>query len=302
VNVDIGDVYGNVNNVGANATFHGPVDFSSNSRGSGPAGSGPASRRPRAEVGVLTVIDPEIQAVVAVLRQLDEFRERRLRHGPTAYEASVPDRWGRRVRVAAVKSLQPGNESAVLAYQGLVEEYNPATVLLVGVAGGVNGKVAVGDVVIGDQVILYDHRRVTAEGSRHRGQAQAISAELLHRLSEFSVAEHDQQRSFRLHRGPIGSGNAVVTDVDSEIRLWLNDFHEKVLAVETESAGLAQAFHERVRGDGVRGWLPIRGISDTADADKGHDHHPLAAGHAAVVMAMLLPYLYFEHASAEPDR
>jgi adenosylhomocysteine nucleosidase len=94
----------------------------------------------------------------------------------------------------------------------------------------------------------------------------------------------------------------VVTDVGSEIRFWLNDFHEKALAVETESAGLAQAFHERVRGDGVRGWLPIRGISDTADADKGHDYHALAAEHAAAVMAMLLPYLYFEPASAEPER
>jgi adenosylhomocysteine nucleosidase len=296
VSFEIGDVHGNVNSVGPNATFHGPVDFSSDSHRAAPAS--PAPRPSRAEVGVLTVIDPEIHAVVAVLRQMYDYRERRLRHGPTAYEAWLPDRWGRRVRVAAVRSLRPGNESAVLAYQGLVEEYNPATVLLVGVAGGIGDKVAIGDVVIGDQVIMYDHRRVTAEGPRHRGQAQEIAPDLLHRLAEFAVAVPGQHRSFRVHHGPIGSGNAVVTDAGSEIRLWLNEFHERVLAVETESAGLAQAFHERVRGDGVRGWLPVRGISDRADAAKGHAYHQLAAGHAAVVMAMLLPYLYFE----QPDR
>jgi adenosylhomocysteine nucleosidase len=96
--------------------------------------------------------------------------------------------------------------------------------------------------------------------------------------------------------GPIGAGNAVVTDAGSEIRHWLRTFNERVLAVETESAGVAQSFHETVRQDTApRGWLTVRGISDTADRHKGHAHHDLAARRAAEVMAMLLPHLRGEH-------
>ena len=287
---------GGFNNFGPNATFHGPISVG----GAAPAVE-PGRAEARAEVGVLTVLDTEMRAVDGVLRRMYDYRERRLPHGPLASEAWLPESTGRRVRVAAVQALRPGTEPAALAYRGLIDEYHPATVLLVGVAGGIGRAVRIGDVVLADQVIAYDARRETRDGALRRGVSQTVSADLGHRLNEFVravPADHLRTANgpFRLYRGPIGSGNAVVTDAHSEIRRWLHDFHEKVLAVETESAGVAESFHESLSRDGVRGWLTIRGISDTADAAKGHGHHALAAGHAALVMAMLLPYLYFETA------
>ena len=260
----------------------------------------PASRPPRsADVGVLTILDQEIRAVEAVLRQMHDYREQRLHHGPLAREAWWPATGGRRVRLAAVQTLTRGTDSAALAYRGLVEAYNPSTVLLVGIAGGVSPRVDIGDVVVSDEVIAYDARRVTAEGAHRRGQAQSVAGPLGHRLNDFFATTPVHQRrpsgdDFHLHRGPIGSGNAVVTDVDSDIRRWLHAFNEKVLAVETEAAGVAQSFHESVGRDGPRGWLTIRGISDTADRHKDHDHHGIASRHAAEVMAMLAPYLCFD--------
>jgi adenosylhomocysteine nucleosidase len=294
VTYDQNNVTGHFANLGGVQNFDGPINIGA----SAPAPAPAPGRTMTAEVGVLTVINPEIQAVVAALRQMYDYRERRLPDGPLAYEAWLPGRHGRQVRVAAVQTLEQGNEQAALAYRRLVEQYNPAIVLLVGVAGGVAERVRIGDVVLGDQVISYDHRRETAEGTLRRGRAQAVSAELGHRLNEFFTAVPSEQLrpgngTFALHRGPVGSGNAVVTDAGSEIRRWLYEFHEKVLAVETESAGVAQSFHESVRQDGVRGWLTIRGISDTADKAKDDSYQTLAAGHAAEVMAMLLPFLYF---------
>jgi adenosylhomocysteine nucleosidase len=278
--------FANFGSIGSNAVYQAPVTIG----GPDPA---PSSR---AEVGVLTVLDQEIKAVVSVLRRMHDYRERRLRHGPLAYEAWLPDRWGRPARVAAVQTREPGNDQAVLAYRGLVEEFRPSVVLLVGIAGGVSPRVRIGDVVVADQVIAYDSRRETPQGPRRRGQAQSISAELGYRLNEFFAALPSPELrratgSFGLHRGPIGAGNAVVTDANSEIRRWLADFHEKVLAVETESAGVARSFHETAARDNVRGWLAIRGISDTADASKGDAFHDVASAHAAEAMAMLLPYL-----------
>jgi adenosylhomocysteine nucleosidase len=261
-----------------------------------------AQRSPRrADVGVLTVLDQEIRAVLAVLRHLEDYREQRLRHGPLAREAWLPAAGGGRVRLAALQTLTRGTESAALAYRGLVEAYNPSIVLLVGIAGGVSPRVGIGDVVISDEVIAYDARRETAEGVRRRGQAQSLAGPLAHRLNDFFAAVPALRRDpagndYRIHRGPIGSGNAVVTDAGAEIRRWLETFNEKVLAVETEAAGVAQSFLETVGIDGPRGWLTIRGISDAADRHKGDDDHDLAARHAAEVMAMLAPHLSFaEH-------
>lgn len=286
-----------VNTIGGNPTFNGPVAGRDMITAARPASDAPAAAT--TDVGVLTVLDQEIRAVTAALRHMYDYGQRRLSYGPLAHEAWLPAYDGGRVRVAAVQTLRPGTDSAALAYRGLVEEYNPSTVLLVGIAGGINPKVGIGDVVLSDEVIDYDERRESASGTHRRGQAQAVAAELGHRLNDFfAVTQAMQHRpsgvSFCIHRGPIGSGNAVVTDAASDIRRWLREFHEKVLAVETEAAGVAQSFHESLRRDGAtRGWLTVRGISDAADREKGHDYHDLAAQHAAEVMAMLVPFLQF---------
>jgi adenosylhomocysteine nucleosidase len=285
---------GGVVNNGGYAVYNGDVAGGDIVKTAGRAAAG-GGRDSRAEVGVLTVLPVEMRAVVAALRQMYDYGDRRLAHGPLAHEAWLPDSRGRRVRVAAVQALRPGTESAALAFRGLVDEYRPVTVLLVGIAGGVAPQVGIGDVVLSDQMIAYDGRKEAADGVRRRGQAQAVAAALGHRINDFltatpAVQQRGNGESFRLHHGPIGSGNAVVADAGSEIQRWLTEVNEKVLAVETESAGVAQSFHEST--DGAGGWLTVRGISDAADRHKNDDAHELAARRAAEVMAMLLPFLH----------
>ncbi|MEU8606930.1 hypothetical protein AB0C29_02865 [Actinoplanes sp. NPDC048791] len=288
---------GGMNTFGGSAVNYGTVG-NANAAGHLP-GSGSAGQARSADVGVLTVLVQEIRAVREVLQGMHDFTERRLPEGPLAREAWIPAPGGQRVRIAAMQTLRPGTDSAALAYRVLVDEYNPSTVLLVGIAGGVGQNVHVGDVVISDEVIAYDARRETPQGVHHRGQAQSLAGPLAHRLNDFFTTTPARLQGysgedFQIHRGPIGSGNAVVTDAGSEIRWWLKTFNEKVLAVETEAAGVAQSFLERMGRDSPRGWLTIRGISDTADRHKGHQYHDLAAYNAAAVMAMLAPHLTFD--------
>ena len=277
-------INGGVNNFGGTNSFYGPV--SGHDITMAAARSGPDAAL--AEIGVLTVIDEEMRAVKAVLAGMDGYRTRRLGDGPLAHEARLTGLDGRPLRIVAVQTLTRGTESAALACRALVEAYGPGTVLLVGIAGGVAEDVKIGDVVVADNVISYDARKVTPEGVRHRGQAQVVPAALGHRLNEFFADE--PRPAFGIHRGPIGSGNAVVADPAAEIRRWLYHVNDKVLAVETEAAGVAQSFHETSR---LPGWLTIRGISDTADRSKNDDDHEVAARHAAEVMAMLVPFLDF---------
>jgi adenosylhomocysteine nucleosidase len=259
-----------------------------------PAADGRVGRS--ADVGVLTVLSEEMTAVAAVLGRAPDHRVEQMYGGRTVHRATFAAEGGP-VRVVATQALEPGTSSASSAYRELRRGFAPPLVLLVGIAGGIRPEAEVGDVVIADEVIWYDSRRETEDGPRRRGRTQATPAVLRHRVNDFLVRHGAAVRSgpgvdFRIHRGPIGSGNAVVTDAGSGIRSWLAEVHEKTLAVETEAAGVAQAFYEEIADDrALAGWTTVRGVSDRADRLKGHADHELAARHAALVMERLLPYL-----------
>jgi adenosylhomocysteine nucleosidase len=250
---------------------------------------------PRADVAVLTVLTEELRAVVEVLRRHRGFRSAPLPGGSQLYQADVRGE-GVDLRVVASQALEPGPQSAAAAYRRLRDAVRPSIVLLVGVAGGIRADLAIGDVVIGDEVIYYDARRETVTAARRRGKSHPTTPALRHRVNEFflrygSTIALRRGVHVRVFRGPIGSGSAVVTDAGSDIVRFLRRFNEKTLAVETEAGGVGQAFYEEIGSQPGSGWLTIRGISDLADPDKGHGWHQFAADHAAAVMDRLLPML-----------
>lgn len=250
----------------------------------------------RVDVGILTVLTEELQAVVEVLRRYRNYRSEQLFGGSQAHLAEVSAEGGD-LRVVAVQTLDRGPRSAAVAFDHLQREFKPPVVLLVGIAGGIRPDLAVGDVVIADEVIYYDARRETPDGPRRRGGSQPMTPVLRHRLNEFfrrygQSLRLERADVVRLYRGPIGSGDAVVTDSDSDIIAWLRRVNEKTVAVETEAGGVGQAFYEHIDAEhSLRGWLTIRGISDLADRNKGHDRHRFAADRAAAVTDRLLPLL-----------
>ncbi|GGM40121.1 5'-methylthioadenosine/S-adenosylhomocysteine nucleosidase [Dactylosporangium sucinum] len=290
-------------NIGAYAAGGGTVNVGGNAIGQQYTHHEESRRRPgrqqRADVGVLTVLTEELSAVVEVLQSHRNYRSFQLPQGAQAYTADVPAEGGN-LRVVATQTLDRGPRSAAVAYDRLQASFRPSVVLLVGIAGGIDAKVDIGDVVIADQVVYYDARRETEDGPQRRGQSHPMTPAMRHRLNEFfrrssgSVAAADG-RNIRVWRGPIGSGDAVVTDRNADIIAFLRRFNEKTLAVETEAGGVGQASYEYLDAEQVsHGWLTIRGISDHADREKGYAHHALAARHAALVMDRLLPLLRLE--------
>ncbi|QOC93595.1 5'-methylthioadenosine/S-adenosylhomocysteine nucleosidase family protein [Micromonospora craniellae] len=265
--------------------------------GTAPGSTGSAdSVRRRADVAVLTVLREEMAAVAEVLSRAPDHWVDRAYGGAAVHRATVSTPEGP-LRVVATQALEPGTHSALIAFRDLCQRFAPQLVLLVGIAGAVRADVEIGDVVLADEVIWYDSRRETEDGPKRRGRIQATAPVLRRRVNDFLVRhgtlfQLEPGRSHRIHRGPVGSGNAVVTDAGSDIRGWLVEVHEKVLAVETEAGGLAQGFYEAVDGARpLRGWMTIRGISDHADRQKGHRDHELASRHAAAVLERLLPFL-----------
>jgi adenosylhomocysteine nucleosidase len=247
-------------------------------------------------LGVITVLPEETHALVLALRLRAtsagglRFYERAL---------SLP---GGTVDVAAVQALGPGQRSTMSAYARLHEYYNPRTIVLVGIGGGIHRSLRLGDVVVGTRVVYYDLRKETPDGVQHRGEEREAPAETGHAVNAF-FADHEpaefpvadpagHTRMMRMRAGLIGSGEAVIADHDAEILRYLASFNDKVLAVDTEAGGLALACHEQSASTGrLHGWAVIRGISDDAGVGKNDDYHQIASWHAAMALRELLPYL-----------
>ncbi|MGY0235051.1 5'-methylthioadenosine/S-adenosylhomocysteine nucleosidase family protein [Longispora urticae] len=263
------------------------------------AGAGPHAAE-RADLGILTVLSQETAAVVAMLRRGAGYTSRQLPDRSTVHEAYLGPP-SRPVRTVAMQTVDRGQRSMAVAYHQLRRHFSPPIVALIGIAGGINPTMQVGDVVVASTVIHYDARRETDQGARHRGSSATSSARILRALNDFFstrgepcplVVPGRTGRPFLVRRGPIGTGEAVITYQGSPIRDYLNTFNEKVLAVETEAGGLTQAFAEEYdsRSD-LDGWLVVRGVSDNADQHKGYADHELAAAHAARTFEELVPFL-----------
>jgi adenosylhomocysteine nucleosidase len=263
-----------------------------------PAKQGPAGEPEGSgvDVGIIAILDDEMRAVVDLLQQYRRYESNRLPDGGQAHEARVNVSGGE-LRVAALQALAQGQLSAGVTVERLRKYFRPRVVLVVGIAGGVGDDVCVGDVVIGDEVIYYDARRETDEGPRRRGQTHKMSPYILHRVHDYFVRYGDSIEvgpgsTVRVFRGPIGSGDAVITSPASEIVDWLRRFNEKVLAIDTEASGIGEAIHESVGGDrSFDGWLTIRGITDKANAHDWHERRYDATWHAALVVDRLFPLL-----------
>ncbi|HEU5026040.1 MAG TPA: hypothetical protein VFV01_14065 [Spirillospora sp.] len=250
----------------------------------------------RADVGVITLLSEEAQAVQTALDLREEATGGLWFHTGVVSTAKGP------VRVVAVRALGQGQRSTMAAYANLRRHHDPRVIALTGIGGAIHPSVRVDDVVVATRVVYYDLRKETPQGTRRRGEEREAPAELGHAVNAF-FTDHDPgdfavtdpggtTRTVRFHHGPIGSGEAVIADRDADAVRYLAAFNDKILAVDMEAGGLGQASHEESAGSGrPHGWVVVRGISDDASTAKDDDHHRTASWHAAVALRELLPYL-----------
>lgn len=307
-------VMGNVyHNSGVANYGPGPINISRSAIGDNPAvidAPQPASSKhhdagPQTgqwDVGAITVLSEETSALTAVLKGSGHCREQTHPSGLRFHEAEI-DSAGKPVKVVAIQALDRGQQPSVVAFGDLRRHYAPVTVALVGIAGGIHPAVQLGDVVVTQEVIYYDHRKEGQDRIYHRGKARPVPAVTRRAINAF-FSDHGEPyrvtaqdpdgvvRTWQAMPGPIGSGEAVIASKDSEVREYIMRFNDKTLALETEAAGLAEAFYESADTTFPgAGWLSVRGISDHADATKDDSCHAIASWHAAIIFRQLLPYL-----------
>lgn len=194
-----------------------------------------------------------------------------------------------KVNGASVKMTQCEMGSGGLgASQQAVEDgiatVSPVAVIMVGIAFGVSEeKQRIGDVLVTEQLRLYDLQRVGATIVL-RGDKPHASTWLLNLLKSSEVKWGGNAA---LRFGPILTGDKLVDNID--YRDQLRAFEPEAVGGEMEGAGLYVACQTR-KVD----WILVKGICDWADGKKGvnkEERQALAAKNAAEFVVHALRFV-----------
>ena len=194
-------------------------------------------------------------------------------------------------------TLQTGSRNSLvaLATEKAIQAFNPALILLVGIAGGVKD-VAIGDIVVGTKAYGYEVGKTTPDGFKARPVVVNSSQELI-ALAQHVAMEKNWQEKLRATSpdskvifGPIASGEKVITSKNSFTLQILNEHFNDTVALEMEAIGFGETmlFHPQIR------FINIRSISDLLDQKAESDANgsqELAANNAAAFAFALLNQL-----------
>ncbi|MFJ6914083.1 purine phosphorylase [Streptomyces sp. NPDC101133] len=234
---------------------------------------------PKSPVVILTALNLEYQSVRQRLEDLAVHRHER----GTRFETGTVR--GTSCRVA-LGLTNKGNHSAAVIAERAIQEFSPAAVLFVGVAGALWDATRLGDVVMASHVYAYHGGTSEDDGLKARPRVweapHGISqlASHLARLNDWADPAPDHEDGPQVRFGAIAAGEIVQNSRISAEAKWIRQHYNDALAIEMEAAGVAQAGH--------LGGAPVaivRGISDRADGTKNSSEdrnwQPRAAANAA---------------------
>ncbi len=214
----------------------------------------------------------------------------------TYYSATLQTarRDGGSYRVVVTCLVQMGPIHAAAQTASAVAKWRPQAVMMVGIAGGVADQVALGDVLVADQVVDYTLGKVERDKDGKprrliRWETHRSDRSLFDSAKNLGKAWHAKVEMARpsgtgapdRHLGVVASGGDVIADPDF-IERYRDDWG-KMIGVEMEGGGVATALHasfERPR------FLMVRSVSDFADEEKnksttkewrGYAYHVAAA-------------------------
>lgn len=233
---------------------------------------------------ILTALDVETRAV---LRHVKARAEETVQG--TVFHIGKAEGWN-----IAVAEAGAGNASAAALTERAINHFRPRIALFVGVAGGVKD-VALGDVVVGTKVYLYESGRDTvsefkprpnvrngAHSIEQRGRALQQGDDWRERLDP--LLNHDTPNVFV---GAIAAGEKVVASKRAATAKFLKTSYSDTLAVEMEGRGFLEGVHinASVEGNVIRGISDL--LSGKRNADRSGSQIRAADAASAVAFAIL---------------
>jgi nucleoside phosphorylase len=229
-----------------------------------------------ADAVILTALEEEHAAVVRALGDCDVQRWR----GHTLHAGKVGA-----LEVLAFPMGGMGNPGSAQAATLVISVWNPACIILAGIAGGIRHSgddLRLGDVLVPDRIVGYEPTKIRPEGPELRYEVLQPDWKLLQTARGLDPGSwalgiaatrpdgHGGRVIPRAFFGPVLSGEKILADGSAIARLQ-RDWSEAI-GVEMEGLGVAVASYR-----GGPGFLMAKAVSDFADAAKGDDWQAYAA-------------------------
>ena len=220
---------------------------------------------------VLTIIDEEREAAVRLMGlENTEWEKMNYWHGKVRSEVNGED-----LTVVVVQSRDRGNIAAAVVASQVIALFEPTNLIVVGIAGGVQGQdgIALGDIVVSNDLEYYELSKQAGGAEIPRPTVHEPPSAALLDTSErarlkgqwFSLIQEARPASVapepKALRGLVLTGEKLLGDPNSQMLKTLLNKHDKALAVEMESGGVARAVWDNSSNWKAQ-FLVIRGISD----------------------------------------
>jgi nucleoside phosphorylase len=249
------------------------------------------ARMPTIDAAIITGLIEEFEVLRDLLPPMEEVSE----SSGVWYRTRIEGAGGHRYEVVAAFQDQMGPLGAQGLAARIIDRWDPACILLVGIAGSFASDVRLGDVIVSQQVFYYDLGKATDTGIRYRPQGYPSSVLL---TRQFEALRLDKQAFLRwqeeatqqamalsrretplqsdtslaalrahrpaVHFGTMASGSLVIADEEKKNELLA--LHGKIVGTEMEGAGLMHAafFHREYPTAAI----VVKGVSDPANRTK----------------------------------
>ena len=181
-----------------------------------------------------------------------------------------------------------GQLNAAALVMDVVSKYSPKTIILVGITGGMDKSIGLGDVVVSSQIVDYEFGKITPNGLDVRWSVYPVDSALLNKAQNFrssSWVEYirtprpdagSSKSKPSSHIGLYLSGNKVI--VSEKAAGALRSFWKRAAAVEMEGAGIAAILRQMADPPG---FIVIKSVCDYADSKKNDEWQVYSADAAA---------------------
>ncbi|MCF8246663.1 MAG: tetratricopeptide repeat protein [Saprospiraceae bacterium] len=238
---------------------------------------------PKADVLIVTVTPVESKSVIQAFKDATGNAPKMEHIGDRTYH-NLGEVNGMSVYMAISQMGSGGVGGSQETVRKGIEALRPDSVIMVGIAFGVNPKKQrIGDILVSQQLRPYDLQRVGKDEIILRGDKPHGSARLFNWLQ--SAFLYWDESGGRFKPGVVLTGEKLVDNVD--YRNQLLQLEKEAIGGEMEGTGLYVASHDK-KVD----WILVKAICDWADGDKDNpdkdDYQKTAAHNAAnfVVFAL----------------
>ncbi|SDP04586.1 5'-methylthioadenosine/S-adenosylhomocysteine nucleosidase [Afipia sp. GAS231] len=248
------------------------------------------------DFAILTGLKEEIETLLAAIPDLKEVAGEQ--QSDVWYRGRIGSERGYGYSIVATLARDMGPVPATLLTQHIIARWNPAHIILLGIAGSFSKDIRLGDVIVSQQIFYYGPGKQTDKGIQYRPEGYPCSMVLVRQLQALTMdrkrmtslrAEANRSArkkatkapktlkgkdldAVRSHKpdtyfGTVASGELVVASQKKQKDLL--KLHGKILGTEMEGAGVLHAAF--FSGDDPVSAILVKGISDHADHLKAHE-------------------------------